>query len=233
MDYKHNKKTIAALQRSKLFAALTSEEIESILQNSYLTIKNFNKDDYIAYQGDECFSVGIVMEGSAVIKKLFASGNAVTIATIKPLSIFGEALIFSSNNKYPSTIIAAEKMKVIFIAKDSIIKMCSANNRLLRNYLAMLSDKMLMLVNKIEYLSYQTIKQKLAALFLEQYSLQSNKQIISLPYNRKEMAEELGITRPSLSREMAKLKKDKIIDYRKNIVEIMDLNKLESILKDD
>nr|WP_242949572.1 helix-turn-helix domain-containing protein [Clostridium pasteurianum] len=44
------------------------------------------------------------------------------------------------------------------------------------------------------------------------------------------MAEELGIPRPSLSRELVNMKKDGLIDFHKNTFKILNLEAMEDIL---
>lgn len=222
-------KTIKALQQCFLFYKVPLSEIESIVNHKWFSVKEYEKNEYVFFEAEECSSIGIVIEGSLEIKKMFASGKIITITTINAVNTFAEALIFSTEHKYPSTIVAAEKTLVAFITKEVIIDICTRNNQLLRNYLGLLSNKMLMLVDKIEYLSYRTIKQKLAAFLLDEYRKQKNT-TLNLGYTRNEMAERLGTTRPSLSREMINMKKDGLINYRKKVVELLNIYKLEEIL---
>ena len=48
--------------------------------------------------------------------------------------------------------------------------------------------------------------------------------------NKEEIANFIGIPRPSLSRELIKLRKEKIIDFDRNNITILDIDKLEEIL---
>ncbi len=218
-----------ALKQCFLFNDVNNTDMKDLLKHTHFYTKIYDKNEYIAFQEDKCSSIGIIIEGSVNIKKMFASGKAITITTIEAVNIFGEALIFSTYNKYPSTIIAAEQTQVVYITKEVLIDLCTRNNQLLRNYLKLLSNKMLMLVDKIQYLSYQTIKQKMAAFILDEYHKQK-KNPLTFHCNRREMAERLGITRPSLSREMINMKNEGLINYHKNVIEIFDLHGLENLL---
>ena len=48
--------------------------------------------------------------------------------------------------------------------------------------------------------------------------------------SRKNLAEHLGVQRPSLSREFVNMKNDGLIDFSKNLVEIKNLEGIEDIL---
>lgn len=73
------------------------------------------------------------------------------------------------------------------------------------------------------------MRQKIADYILTEYKRQQNL-YIELSVSRKEMAESLGVTRPSLSRELAAMKDESIIDYHKNTIKINNLQLLEDCL---
>jgi CRP-like cAMP-binding protein len=220
---------INALQSSDLFRGFSCSEIHTMLQNTPYSLLSFGKNQVIAVEGEICTSVGIIINGSVDIKKIYASGKAVTITNMKTGDIFGEVLIFSHINNYPSTIIAARDTKVLFISRDSIMRLSHTYLSFLNNIMCLLANKVLIFNEKIKYLSQQTIRQKIASLLLDLFQKQ-NSLFLILPYKRKEMAELLGVQRPSLSREMINMKKDGLIDFDKTNVEILDLNALENIL---
>jgi CRP-like cAMP-binding protein len=95
--------------------------------------------------------------------------------------------------------------------------------------MSLLSDKILMLNKKLKNISYETIRQKISSYILEEYHQQKNLKIY-LNCTRKEMADQLGIPRPSLSRELINMKKDNLIDFNKNLIFIKDIDSLEDLL---
>jgi CRP-like cAMP-binding protein len=64
---------------------------------------------------------------------------------------------------------------------------------------------------------------------MDEYIKQKSNEII-LPLSRKEMAEALGVQRPSLSREFINMKDEELIDFEKNRVKLLDIPALESYL---
>ena len=53
---------------------------------------------------------------------------------------------------------------------------------------------------------------------------------IKLEFSRKDWADKLGVQRPSLSRELMKMRDAGLIDFSKNIIEIKDLEGLKGYL---
>ena len=92
-----------------------------------------------------------------------------------------------------------------------------------------LSNKILMLNKKITLLSYKSIREKVAYFILTQYKIHKSN-ILVLKMTKKEIAENLGIPRPSFSRELINMKEDNIIDFNKNEITIIDIDALENIL---
>lgn len=110
-----------------------------------------------------------------------------------------------------------------------MLKLCSLNTSVLNNFMGLLSNKILMLNKKVKTLSYQNIRQKLCNYLLEE-SKKQNSFILKMSVSRKEMAEQLGIPRPSLSREMINMKEEGLIEFEKNIIRILDEEALETEL---
>lgn len=217
------------LNQCLIFKNFKSEEIVNLLKNINYKILSYSKDKYIAIEGENCSNIGIILNGNIEIKKVYASGKNVTITKLSAGNIFGEVIIFSDVNKYPSTIVASNETTILYISKADIIKLCSLNTLVLNNFMGLLSNKILMLNKKLKNLSYETLRQKISSLLLENYNI--NKSLVfKISYSRQEMAETLGVPRPSLSRELANMRNDGLIDFHKNTFKILDLESFENML---
>ncbi|MDK2800467.1 MAG: hypothetical protein PWQ70_2086 [Clostridiales bacterium] len=223
------KDLINPLSICPLFKGFSENEILCVIQHIHYKITCFSKGQTIAIEEDECSSIGIVMEGSVEIQKVFASGKTITIAQLSNGNIFGEVIIFSDMNRYPSTIVSTQNTRIMFITKEEIINLCSFNHHFLNNFMGLLSSKILLLNRKLKNLSYQTIRQKVSNYILEEYHRQK-KLMIALPCSRKAMAEQLGVPRPSLSRELINMREEGLIDFDKNTIKINNLSALEESL---
>lgn len=218
-----------SLNKSILFRNLNKEEIGDLLSTVPYDINNYKKDDVIAIEEDDCNSLGIILSGTVEIHKPFPSGKIVTINNFEAGNVFGEALVFSGRHKYPATIISSSDTEIMYIEKDDIIKLMRTDDRVLNNFVSVLSNRILMLNDRITNLSYDSVRKKIANIILAEYTKQQNK-LLTLPFCRKKMAELLNIPRPSLSRELMKMKEDGIIDYHKNRLKILDIDLLEECL---
>lgn len=222
-------KYLGSLNTSMLFENINKDDINNLIHNLKYRISNYEKNDIVAIEDDECYSLGIILSGKIEIHKPFPSGKVVTINTFSKGNVFGEALVFSEKHKYPATVIAANSSAIMYIDKVEVIQLMKKDERILNNFVSLLSNRILMLNDRITNLGFDTIRKKIANVILNEYRKQNSNYLI-LPFSRKKMAELLNIPRPSLSRELINMKREGIIDYRKNKIEILDLELLEQSL---
>lgn len=222
---------LEVLSNCVLFKGLSDEETGELLNEVSYNINSYDKNEIIAVEESQCTSIGIILDGKIEIQKIFPSGNLISLNTFKTGNIFGEALVFSHENVYPSTIVSIDNTKVVFIKKNDIIQLCKKNDIFLHNFATVLSNRILMLSKKIRNLSYETIRKKLAVMLLDEYKKQ-NSTFLTLPCTRKKMAEMLNIPRPSLSRELINMREEGIIDFDNNVIKIINLDLLEKCLLD-
>lgn len=220
---------LTSLTKCVLFNSLDRDEIKTLLSSLKYSIKHYDKDQTIAIEGDDCNSLGIIIQGNIEIHKSFSSGKLVTINHFKEGNIFGEALVFSGNHSYPATLISTNDTEIMFVSREDIVLMMSVNKTVLHNFMGVLSNRILMLNERLTNLSYDTVRKKITNILLLEYARQKSTKLI-LPYSRKKMAELLNIPRPSLSRELINMKEDGLIDFYKNKFKILDLQALEDSL---
>ena len=222
-------KYIESLSSTILFKNIDINEIKKLVGDLNYRLANYKKDETIAFEGDDCPNLGVILAGKIEIQKTFPSGKIVTINTFSEGNIFGEAIVFSGSHKYPATVVASNDSNIMYIDKSQVIKLMNTDERVLSNFVSVLSNRILMLNERITNLSFDTIRKKIAHTLLNEYKKQDSKYLI-LPFCRKKMAETLNIPRPSLSRELIKMKDEEIIDYHKNKVKILNLELLEESL---
>ena len=223
------KEELISLQKCSIFKGMKNEYIENIIGNINYKIVNYNKGDIIAIEDSECPHIGIVLNGSIEIQRIYESGRSLTVQRFTEGSIFGEAIVFSEMKTYPATIISSSKSRIMFIKNEDIIELCSNDKIFLGNFMKLLSEKILMLNRKVKTISLCSIRQKIANFILEQVKIQKSERI-KLNINKKELAEYLGVQRPSLSRELINMQDDGILEYDKNEFHVLDMYTLKEIM---
>jgi CRP-like cAMP-binding protein len=158
-----------------------------------------------------------------------SSGKVLTIAEFGTGEIFGEMLIFADRNTSPINAISKNKTVILHMNKSAVIGLCQNNSGFLMEYLRIISNKAMILNLKLKEVTLKTIRQKICEFILSQYKEQKSL-TIHLNMTKKDWADKIGVQRPSLSRELIKMKEEGIIEYYKNIIIIEDLKALECLI---
>lgn len=208
------------LAQIHLFNMLSPNEIDEYFQSNKFEIKNYNKNSIIYLQNEKCNTVDVILKGDIAIQRIDESGDVLTITSLSSGDIMGGNLAFSENNQYPMTIIATSSSKVLHIKKELIIELCQSNKEFLVQFFQCLSDKTLILIDKIKFISIKSIRDKIIEFLNYEYYIQKNT-TIKLNITKKELSERLGIQRPSFFRELSKMKKEGLIDYDSKNIKIL------------
>lgn len=216
------------LKRCILFKDIKYEDLSNFLNMSNYIIKKYPKGNMVVIEGGNFEELGILLEGLLEVQTLYPSGKLLTFAQLKPVETFGEAIIFSKMNKFPATIVAIKDSKIMFINKEDLISCLTNCHKFMENFLKLLSNKLLMLNKKVKMLSLESIRKKIGNFLKEEYKKQGSN-IIKVSLSRKEIAEHMGIQRPSLSRELIKMRKEGIIEFDKKVIIIKDMGALSKL----
>ncbi len=220
---------IEKIKKNEFFKDIEDEKAETIISELSHISKKYSKGQIIASEGEECSGLGLVIDGVVEIQKIYSSGKHIVLKRMEAGEVFGEAIMFSNKNEYPATIIAASDCVISYIKRDDIIKLCLKEEIILKNFITLLSDKIFLLNRKIKSISFKSIRQKVVNFILEQVKSQKNT-TVKLKLSKEQIASLLGIPRPSLSRELMKLRDDGFIEFNRNIIKVIDVEMMEEEL---
>jgi len=216
------------LKQCILFKDMTYKEIETFIKVSNFSIKKYQKNSLVVSEDSPCKELGILLKGLLEVQSLYPSGKSITLNRLKTPEIFGEAILFSKLNKFPSTIEAIEESTILFIKKFDLMNCLSNCHHFMENFLELLSDRLLLMTQKIKMLSMENIRQKVMDFLSLEYKKQKSHKI-KVFLSRQEMADHMGVQRPSLSRELSRMREEGIIEFNKEFIVIKDLEVLNKL----
>lgn len=218
---------ISDLLKTPLFKDFELEDLKNFFSSCDYSIASYGKEDIIFIEDDTCSNLSIVLEGMVEIQKIDPSGKVLTVAQFTEGDTFGENLIFGDKNLYPMTVVSKSKSIVLHIPKASVVLLCQRNTTFLYQYLRTLSNRAVNLSSKLKQVTLKTIRQKICEFICNKYD-KLGQDKIDLGMSKREWADKMGVQRPSLSRELIKMKEEGIIDYDKDTIIILDIDALES-----
>lgn len=221
---------IDKVMNTELFNKISADDIKAMFKCLNAYIQFYNKGDIIILEDEEVYNIGLIIYGEVFISKESYDGNRIVISQLKSGEVFGAMVAFSNSHKSPTDIIANNATGVLLIPRDKLINQCSNlcvfHQKIIRNFLGIVSERAIELNKKVALLSIKSIKGKISAYLLEQAkNFGSNRFVI--PINRNQLAEYLNVSRPSLSREISILKDDNTIDYHLNSFKLINIEKLK------
>lgn len=222
------------LSKVELFKSMKSDDIMKMLVCLKPKISYYKKNENITIAGDDFNGIGIVLEGEVMVTKENAAGNRVIMAKQTIAQLFGEMIAYSNNDKWPATVIAVSDCTIMFIEPNKIVSTCEnvciSHTTLILNMLKIISTKALLLNRKVEYLAIKGMREKISTFLLEQY-MKTGKTTFMISLNRNELADFLNVSRPSMSREIAKMKEEGILDYYKASFKIINMELLKACIE--
>lgn len=163
------------------------------------------------------------MEGRVSVQKIDEDGGILTINVFSGGDILGANLLFSNKNFYPMTVISESQAVLLHISKELILKLGQTNAHFMTGLLTVISDRTLLLTDKIDAISLKTIRQRIIDFIRYEYSIQKSN-ILQMNISKKDLAERLGVQRTSLSRELNKMKNDGLLEYNARTITLKRIN---------
>ena len=220
------------ISESPIFKGINPGEIAHILNFIHHQIKSYQPEEMIAYSGDECNKLYVLIEGSIRGEVVDYSGKVIKIEDVVAPDTFAEAFLFADDNKLLVNIVANIDTKILIIYKNDLLKLFNSNTKILENYLKIVSNRFVTVTGKLKFLSLKTIKGKLAFYFMQISNKQKNKTII-LDKTQQQLADYFGITRPSLTRSIRELNNEGLIKASGKTIEILEMNEMKRWLVND
>ena len=209
---------------SPLFYGIKPEDLKPMLGCIGYHIGTFKKGDIVAFEAENIKHIGIIVSGAVDMIKEDLWGNKTMLVRMKRDELFGETFACGSDNLSVVTFLVSEDAKILFMPFDRVMHSCTMacvfHHRLIENMVHIIANKNRDLMQKVEVISKRTIRERLLAYLSIQAQIQGSR-YFEIPFGRVELAEYLCVDRSALTRELAKMKDDGMIDYDKNCFRIL------------
>jgi CRP/FNR family transcriptional regulator, dissimilatory nitrate respiration regulator len=204
------------LVKSPLFKGLEIQEIKDLLEHQPYRLKNYKAGKLISQSGELVERLLLVTRGIVKGEMVDYSGKVIKIEDIPAPGALASAFMFGNMNRFPVNVITVTDTELLVIEKPDFLKLMMSNDKILINFLDVISNRSQFLSEKIKFLSFKTIKSKLAQYFLDMAG--ENRTEINITRTQNDLADFFGVARPSIARSISELEEDGyIIANGKNI----------------
>jgi len=217
------------LLQCPVFKSIHEKELKVLLNKIHFQTKKYSKDEVVVFAGEWVSHLYIIMKGSVKGEMIDYSGKILKIEDIEAPKALATAFLFGKENKYPVTVTANNDVEILAIPVEEFIKLLQLNAQILKNYLHIITSQAQFLSRKLHFLSFKTIREKVAHYLLQQ----AGENLLSVEFKntQQQLADLFGVSRPSLARVFGEMQKDGLIKMEKKTVTLIDKMKLNALLK--
>jgi CRP/FNR family transcriptional regulator, dissimilatory nitrate respiration regulator len=218
------------LSQSLLFRGLNTDEVENILSAISVKVRRFDPGSLIAQSGEPVNALMIVVTGEVKAEMVEYTGRVIKIEEIRAPGAIAPAFMFGNKNQFPVNVIAVNETVLLIIEKTDFLKLLRNNDRILINFLNMISNRSQFLSDKIKYLNFKTLKIKLAMYILDLAGKDRNE--IKLDRTQNDLADYFGVARPSVARALGELEDLGIISTHGKYIKLLRKKDLADMTKE-
>ncbi|MCF6357904.1 MAG: Crp/Fnr family transcriptional regulator [Draconibacterium sp.] len=218
------------LSQCPLFRGILVQENQQLFAKINFQLKKFEKNEIVVCSGDKVTHLLIIMEGSVKGEMIDYSGKTVKIEDIEAPRPLAAAFIFGKENSFPVTVTANNEVKILAIPIPEFLKMLQLSTKLLKNYLYSISTRAQFLSQKLHFLSFKTIKEKMAHFLLQKSGERLHS--VELKNTQQQLADLFGVARPSLARVFSEMQQEGLIKIEKKTVTLLNKSALNELLRD-
>ncbi len=217
-------KYLPIIKKAAVFKDVGQKDILSMLCCLDGRLVNYKKGATIFPVGVRLHEMGLVLAGNIRLEHSDYWGNRTILANVDSGELFGE--VYACDSRLLTNVSATASSCASILLMDAkkmtttCPQSCLFHARLIQNLMAVMSRKAYSLTCKINHLTKRSTREKLLS-YLSEQAVQNNSNDFAIPFSRQELADFLAVNRSAMSIELAKMKKDGLIDFKKNHFQLL------------
>ena len=207
-------KYLPILRSCPFFMGLKDTEILSILHCVNAVKVSKASRSYIFKAGDSTEVMGLVLTGSTLIIQEDLWGHRNILSKCNAGDFFGEPYAATPGTVLNISVVAEEDCDILFLNIKRLLMSCPTacdhHQKLIRNLVSVLANKILILNDKITHVSKRSTRDKLLSYLSS-----------DIPFDRQQLADFLCVERAAMSVELSKLQKEGLLKTNRNHFELI------------
>ena len=199
----------------KLFYGIDPHRLPLLLDDLNVTKRHYSSGQIILSQGEKTENFGVIEHGCIDASHYTTDGGESLIAQLSAGQVFADFIAASPSKESPVTLIAHEDCTVVLIPINELFSAHIGFEKemglIMTNLVGIYAEQYFELKDRVFCITAPTLREKILRFFcLQQEKTKSN--CFTINMTRERMATYLNAERSALSRELMRMKKEKIID---------------------
>lgn len=207
---------IEQLKKMPFFYGADLNMVKHLINKKQIIKKSYNKGMTVHDQNTECSGMDVVYSGKLVAYSLASNGSESIVFEFKRGSIIGANLLFGEQNRYPMNIYCTTDCVLFHISKSGICELLKRYDFVMQ-FVKSLSINSQGMNEKIAMYTQKSLRENLMDYFLALSSQQKSNTIV-LPVTKKQLADYFGVQRPSLFRELKRMKDEGLVVIENKVI---------------
>ena len=217
---------LSILRSCPFFTGLHEDEILSILHCVQAVEIARQRGAYIFRAGDSTEVMGLVLSGTTLVIQEDLWGHRNILSKCSAGDFFGEPYAATPGAILNISVVAEEDCEILLLNIKRLLTACPTacdhHQKLIRNLVSVLANKILLFNDKVTHISKRTTREKLLS-YLSGEAQRAGSAKFSIPYDRQELADYLSVDRSAMCTELSKLQRQGILRCRKKEFELLEL----------
>ncbi len=216
-----NSDTLCAMRRSLLFSAVPASDMAALLEGR--STQACQDGDAIFAEGNHADFLYFILSGEVVLE---TSGTSPQFRLLAGDTVGEEAVL--TGTPHSATARAAGPVTLLAIPSGSLIAYLEAHFEVAIAMISGMAGDLREKVREITELKMQSTAERLASYLLTLAGDATGKAVVRLPYEKRHLADHLGMDPATLSRAFAKLRDKGVVASRTDKIEIADVATLRT-----
>lgn len=218
---------IQQLRDGYLLSALTEPEFDAVLEHAI--VRTLAPGERLFDQGDPCTHFFFVLSGILKLCRVAPSGEEKVMDLVRHGHYFAEAVMFMGG-RYPVHARVLEAARLVALDSQHFLGLVRGNADLSLRLLSSMSRRMHGLINEIDNLTLHSGAQRVIGYLLEQLPQGvAASPSVRLLVPKHVIASRLAIQPETLSRVLAKLRSEHLIDVHDDTIVLNDVEALRRL----
>jgi CRP-like cAMP-binding protein len=184
--------------KAPFFHGMKEQEVLPLLLSKRNGRRNYKPNSFIVMQGDECRSMYLLTEGQVRTQMVNEEGKQITIELLEAPLMLAPGFVFGQNNRFPVNVETTKDCELILIDKELFLEFLHQYPIAMLNFIKLLSNRSQLLSARVNQFALQSLKSRLVNYIRLHPHIDSQQNVAQI----------LGVARPSLARAISELSEE-------------------------